>query len=109
MSLPVELITNVVSHVPERNCLATLRLTNQILNTIATPYFFAAVPLYPEWSEDSEHDPPFPNQIEYEAFYFRNILEDERLSKLIKKVEIYTCNPDCVSILMCTFLTFTQT
>jgi hypothetical protein len=95
VSLPVELVTKIASHVPRRD-LATLRLTCRTLKEIVTPYYFSTVPIYPEWHEDEAPDPPFPNHIDYESRYMRNILDDEHLKKLVKKVQIYTCNPDCV-------------
>ena len=98
MSLPVELVTKIVSHVSLRQSLAALRLTNHTLNTISTPFYFSTVPLYPEWDEEEKPDPPFPNHIDYDARYFKSILDSENLKKLVNKVEIYTCNPDCVSI-----------
>lgn len=97
-SLPVELVTKIVSYVSPRRGLATLRLTCKTLNAIATPLYFHTVPLYPDWEWD-EKDEPFPNHIEYEALYFKSILDSANLKELVKKVEIFTCNPDCVSIL----------
>lgn len=96
-SFPVELVTRVVSLTVSRQDLAALRLTSRALEEIATPFYFSTVALYPEWDEDGAPDPPFPNQIKYEAQYLANILDDERLKTLVKKIEIYTCNPDCVS------------
>ena len=98
-SLPVELVTKIVSYVSPRHGLAALRLTNKTLSVIATPFYFHTIPFYPEWEWDSENYEPFPNQIEYKASYFRNILDDDHLKKLVKKVAIYTCNPNCVSTL----------
>ena len=98
-ALPVELVTKIVSHAVSKRDIAALRLTNRTLNQIATPFYFSTVPLYPEWDEEETPDPPFPNQIEYEARYLNNILDDEKLKRLVKKIEIFTCNPDCVSSL----------
>ncbi|OAG01549.1 uncharacterized protein CC84DRAFT_1262603 [Paraphaeosphaeria sporulosa] len=95
-SLPIELIDKIVLHVPQRSDLATLRLTSQMLNAISTPYYFATVPIFPDWDEDSAIDGlPFPNQVEYHPRYFASILDSEKLKKLVRKVEIYLCNPDC--------------
>jgi hypothetical protein len=96
MSLPVELINKIVFHVPRRSDLATLRLASQTLNTISTPYYFATVPIYPDWDKETMPKPPFPNAIEYSVLYFENILDSDKLKRLVRKVEIYMCNPDCV-------------
>ncbi|KAF2442926.1 hypothetical protein P171DRAFT_474243 [Karstenula rhodostoma CBS 690.94] len=96
MSLPIELINKIVFHIPQRSDLAALRLTSQTLNTISTPYYFSTVPLYPDWDEDSVSGGlPFPNSIEYDVRYFANILDSDNLKKLVRKVVIYLCNPDC--------------
>jgi hypothetical protein len=101
LSLPIELINRIVFYVPRRSDLATLRLTSQTLNTISTPYYFATVPIYPDWEEETAPDSPFPNAIEYTIQYFANILDSDKLKRLVRKVEIYMCNPDCVRQAFC--------
>lgn len=104
-SLPNELLGRIFAFVNCKSDLASLRLVDQSLNYVATEYYFASVPLYPHWlglenPHDDEYDydgyVPFPNDIVYDARMFKNILESEQLKRLVKKVDIYTCNPDCV-------------
>lgn len=99
-SLPAELVDKVVYHVSQRSDLATLRLTSKTLNAISTPYYFATVPVYPEWKERDEEEGirPYPNQVEYHARYLASILTDMRLNVLVRKLDIYLCNPNCVSV-----------
>ncbi|KAJ4291847.1 hypothetical protein N0V90_009743 [Kalmusia sp. IMI 367209] len=77
--------------------LASLRLTNRTFESIATPLYFASVPLHTHWSDDEGEkvDPPWPNGIDYDAPLFANVLDNERLKKLVKKVDVYMCNSDC--------------
>ncbi|KAL5417940.1 hypothetical protein PMIN06_002387 [Paraphaeosphaeria minitans] len=98
MSLPIELIDRIVFHVSQRSDLATLRLTSHTLNAIATPYYFATIPMLPDSDVGSVSGClPSPNRIEHHTRYFSSILNSEKLRKLVRKVEIYFCNPDYVN------------
>jgi hypothetical protein len=114
-ALPNELLDRVVSFVHVKKDLAHLRLVSRAWNDLSKPYYFATVPLYAHWErevddEDEDCDKEAgrntkssmrtPNDADYNAEIFKNILEYEEVRKLVKKVDIYTCNPDCVSILI---------
>jgi len=96
-TLPNELLRGIVASLDDKSAVGNLRLTNRHLNAIATEEYFARVPLYAHWGPMETYDPPWPNNIDYDAAMFRNILDSDKLSKLVKRVDIYTCNPDCVS------------
>jgi hypothetical protein len=77
------------------------------LNDLSKPFYFATVPLYAHWGYDDPEDAEpnmntqasmrTPNDVNYNAGIFKNILENEELRNLVNKVDVYTCNPDCVS------------
>lgn len=46
----------------------------------------------PQWAREN-----FPGPSDYDAAVFLNILDNERLRGLVKKVEVYTCETHCVS------------
>lgn len=46
----------------------------------------------PQWARDN-----FPGPPDYDAAVFLNIVENERLQKFVKEVQIYTCETHCVS------------
>lgn len=99
-SLPNEVLDQIVGRLTCRRDIGNVRLINRFLNTIAKPSYFASVALYPHWEDDEDlmdDNPPFPNNIEYDVANFKNILDDDGIRPLVKSVDIYTCNPDCVS------------
>jgi hypothetical protein len=98
-SLPNELLDRIISYVRVRRDLANLRLVNRALDDLTKPLYFATVPLYAHWADNSTVRTP--NDANYNAGIFKNILDDEKLRKLVKRVDIYTCNPDCVGSLFC--------
>lgn len=100
MSLPNELLTTIASCVRRRADIASLRLVNRCFESIATPFYFTSVPLYAHWSEEEgeEVEPQWPNGVGYDARVFAHILDDEKLRGLVRKVDVYMCNPDCVSL-----------
>ena len=117
-SLPNELLDRVISYVHAKADLANLRLVSRAFDDATTPFYFATVPLYAHWWNDENSDEEgdgsdkqdadeedgmntkpsmrTPNDVNYNARTFKNILDNERLSRLVKKVVVYTCNPDCV-------------
>lgn len=96
--LPNELLSRVVASLDRRSDIAAVRLVNRQLEETASRIYFARVPLYAEWeNRDAEDFVPWPNDINYDARMFKNLLDSEKLKKLIQRVDIYMCNPDCVS------------
>jgi hypothetical protein len=109
-SLPTEIFDRFVSYIHVKAALANLRLVNRAFNDLTTSVYFATVPLYAHWvptdDDDDDDDDGFgeimpenmntPNNIHYDAWIFKNILDSKRLKRLVNKVVIYTCNPDCV-------------
>lgn len=47
----------------------------------------------PQWATDG-----FPGPPNYDARLFRNILQDAKLNKYVREVQIYTCETDCVGM-----------
>ncbi|KAL1608279.1 hypothetical protein SLS60_003218 [Paraconiothyrium brasiliense] len=45
----------------------------------------------PQWARDD-----FPGPPDYNAIMFRNIIEDDRLKRYVKEVQVYTCETHCV-------------
>jgi hypothetical protein len=124
--LPNELLVRIFSHVHVKADLANLRLVSHAFESIATEFYFATVPLYAHWETEKDEgqdnkeagkdgadggvgtkthttEAPkscmqTPNNINYDSRIFKNILDNDRLKTLVKKVDIYTCNPDCVGL-----------
>ncbi|KAJ4353886.1 uncharacterized protein N0V89_005616 [Didymosphaeria variabile] len=46
----------------------------------------------PQWARED-----FPGPSDYDATVFRNIMENDRLKKYAKEVQVYTCETHCVS------------
>jgi hypothetical protein len=100
--LPNELLDRIVTFLPKKSDIANLRLVNHPLSAVATRAYFRSVPLYAYWLSDEDSPPPaFPNNIDYDAHFFKNILDSDSLKALVKEADIYTCNPDCVSCVPC--------
>lgn len=101
ISLPTKILARVVAQLPSKEDIANIRLTSRFFNDIATPKLFSTVPLYAHWrseSSDGEEVSDFSeNEDVYDARQFKNILNDEKLSKYVRKVDVYTCEPHCVS------------
>ncbi|KAF2870040.1 hypothetical protein BDV95DRAFT_608063 [Massariosphaeria phaeospora] len=115
-SLPNELLDRIVSYVHVKADLANLRLVSPALKAVTTSFYFATVPLYAHWraienydhdDHDDEHEEDAveiaphmrtPNNVNYNADAFKSILDCEALNKLVKKVDVYTCNPDCDNV-----------
>jgi len=125
-TLPNELLDRIVSFVHVKKDLAHLRLLSRAWNDLSKPYYFATVPLYAHWEpeldDDDDEDEDVnkeagpntkacmrtPNDADYNAAIFKNILDDENVRTLVKKVDIYTCNPDCVCFHVFLCLTFSE-
>lgn len=95
-SLPNEILFQIVSQLTSRSDIGNVRLANRTLSNIAKRAYFASVCLYPEW-EDDDDKPAWPNDTDYDVDTFKIISDDERIKPLVKSVDIYTCNPNCVS------------
>lgn len=102
LSCPDEVLTAFVSYVVCKADLASLRLTNCQFEAIATPFYFASVPLYAQWERgDGNAFVKSPSDVDYDVRVFAHILDNERFKRMVKKVDVYTCNPDCVSAVSC--------
>lgn len=88
MSLSIELVHKIFFHVARRADLAVLRLTSQMMNTISTPYYFATVPIFPDWDEDSKPDPQF-----------RQYYQHRKAEDIGAQDRHILMQPDCVSVL----------
>ncbi|PVH94471.1 hypothetical protein DM02DRAFT_618595 [Periconia macrospinosa] len=101
-SLPVEILSEIVGYL-EKKSLASVRLTNRVLNDIAARHLFSSVTLYVSFVsdndfEDEDEDYPYCEYEEegkYDPQIFRNILESEMLNKYVKKVDVYLCKTHC--------------
>lgn len=100
-TLPKELLCRVSNFLDRKVDLANCRLVNRRLGEAATRSYFETVPLYADWApndpDEPDKDPPWPNNIAYDARMFKNILDSDKIRGLVRRVDIYTCNPDCVS------------
>jgi len=106
-SLPNEILLQIVGVLDCRRDIGNVRLVNRTLGAIAKGPYFASVALYPHWEDDEDlidDEPPWPNNVDYTVASFKHILDDEDIKPLVKSVDIYTCNPDCVSIRNCLYL-----
>lgn len=94
-ALPSELISHIIRCLAAKRDVANVRLVSRRLNLIAYEVLFETVSLYPQWSTDENEDAHPATG--YDATVFKNILEHATLRQLVKKVILYTVEPNCVT------------
>lgn len=115
-NLPNEMLARIGAFISKRLDLANLRLVNRRLSAVATEAYFANIALYPDWVDAVEDEGEkeewqleveerrkaanWPNAIVYDVASFQRILDNKDFKRLVKRVTVYMCNPDCVSTLI---------
>lgn len=100
MTLPVELLSKIVGFLDAKSDVANTRLVSHGIESIAAEKLFETATLYPQWFTEGDKldiEDGLPGPLGYEAKVFMNLVDHERLKKFVKKIEIYTCEPHCVS------------
>ncbi|CAI6334267.1 unnamed protein product [Periconia digitata] len=96
-SLPVEVLTRIVSYSPTKHDLASLRLTSRLFNDIAVKQLFSTTTLYAHYEDSDSNDSDLDSSEcdVYDAQTFKNAIDDNELRKHIRKVDVYTCETHC--------------